>query len=139
QRAYSSAGLDSNLQTAAGGPCSYCAFPGTNPVSGNNATVGGVDMLYPEGRSVYSGLQMKLVQRIEKPVQYVQAANFQVAYTFSRFISQAQDQDSVNVATDNDNPLRFTGPNALDRKQQITFGSTFDLPFHAKFSMIGHF
>jgi len=101
--------------------------------------VGGVDLLYPEGRSVYSGLQMKLVQRLDKPLRYVQTANFQVAYTFSRFISQAQDQDSINIATDNDNPLRFTGPNALDRKQQITFGGTFDLPLHAKFSMIGHF
>jgi len=96
-------------------------------------------MLFPEGRSVYSGVQLKLVQRVEKPVRYVKTANFQVAYSISRFISQVQDQDSVNLATDNDNPLRFTGANALDRKHQITFGGTFDLPFHVKFGMIGHF
>jgi hypothetical protein len=139
QAAYSTAGLDSNLQAAGGGPCSYCAFPGTNPITGNNGTVGGVDMLFPNGRSVYSGVQMKLVTRIERPVRYVRSANLQVSYSLSKFISQAQDQDFVNLATDNDDPLRFTGPNGLDRKQQISFGGTFDLPFYTKFSMIGHF
>ena len=53
QAAYSRAGLDSNLQTAGGGPCSYCAFPGTNPLTGNSGAVGGVDMLFPVGHSVY--------------------------------------------------------------------------------------
>ena len=139
QAAYSSAGLDSNLQAAGGGPCSYCAFPGTNPITGNLGAVGGVDMLYPDGRSVYGGVQVKLVTRIDNPVQGVKTANIQVAYSLSRFVSQAQDQDFPSLATDNDNPLRFTGPNALDRKQQISFGGTFDLPLHAKFSMIGHF
>jgi hypothetical protein len=139
QAAYSSAGLDSNLQAVGGGPCSFCAFPGTNPISGNTGAVGGVDMLFPEGRSVYSGLQIKLVQRIEKPVRGVKTANFQVSYSFSKFVSQVQDQDFVNLAADNDNPLRFTGPNALDRKHQISFDGTFDLPFYTKLSMIGHF
>jgi hypothetical protein len=139
QAAYSTAGLDSNLQTTGGSPCSYCAFPGTNPVTGNSGAVGGVAMLFPVGRSVYSGLQMRLVQRIDKPVRGVRAANFQVAYSFSKFISQVQDQDFINIATDNDNPTRFTGPNALDRKHQLSFGGTFDLRFHTKLSAIGHF
>ena len=139
QSAYSTAGLDSNLQTTGGGPCFYCAFPGINPISGIQGTVGGVDMLFPDGRSVYSGLQMKLVQRIDKPIHGVKAANFQVSYSFSKFISQVQDQDFINLATDNDNPTRFTGPNALDRKHQLSFGGTFDLPFHTKVSAIGHF
>jgi hypothetical protein len=139
QAAYSRAGLDSNLQAAGGGPCSYCAFPGTNPITGNNGTVGGVDMLFPDGRSLYSGVQIKLVTRIDKPVRDVKAANFQVSYTLSRYVSQAQDQDFINLATDNDDPLRFTGPNALDRKQQYSFSGIFDLPFYTKLSMIGHF
>ena len=54
QTAYSTAGLDSNLQATGGGPCSYCAFPGTNPVSGNTGAVGGVDMQFPVGRSIYT-------------------------------------------------------------------------------------
>jgi hypothetical protein len=139
QAAYSTAGLDSNLQTTGGSPCPFCAFPGTNQVTGNQGLVGGVDMLFPVGRSVYSGLQMKLVQRIEKPIHGVKAANFQVSYAYSKFTSQVQDQDFINVATDNDNPTRFTGPNALDRKHQLSFGGTFDLPFYTKFSVIGHF
>ena len=139
QAAYSSAGLDSNLQATGGGPCPYCAFPGTNPISGNNGAVGGVDMLFPDGRSVYSGLQMKLVQRIDKPMRWVKGANFQVSYSLSKFVSQVQDQDFINVSTDNDNPTRFTGPNALDRKHQLSFGGTFDLPWYTKLSVIGHF
>ena len=139
QLAYSKAGLDSNLQAAGGGPCSYCAFPGTNPITGNNGAVGGVDMLYPSGSSLYSGLQMKLVTRINKPVQGVKSANFQVAYTYSKYTSQVQDQGAINMATDNDNPTRFTGPNALDRKHQISFAGTFDLPFYTKVTVVGHF
>jgi hypothetical protein len=139
QAAYSTAGLDSNLQTTGGSPCSFCAFPGTNSVTGPNGTLGGVDMLFPVGRSVYSGLQMKLVQRIDKPIHGVKAANFQVSYSLSKFTSQVQDQDFINIATDNDNPTRFTGPNALDRKHQISFGGSFDLPYYTKLSVIGHF
>jgi Carboxypeptidase regulatory-like domain len=139
QEAYSRAGLDSNLQATGGAPCSYCAFPGTNPITRNSGAVGGVDMMFPDGRSVYSGLQFKLATRIDDPLRGVKTANVQVSYALSRFTSPAQDQDFTNLATDNDNPLRFTGPNALDRKQQISFSGTFDLPFHAKFSMIGHF
>jgi hypothetical protein len=139
QAAYSRAGLDSNLQAAGGGPCSYCAFPGTNPITSNNGTVGGVDMLFPDGRSVSSALQMKVVTRIDKPVRGVKTANVQVSYALSRLVSQIQDQDFANLATDNDDPLRFTGPSALERKHQVSFSGTLDLPFYTKLSMVGHF
>jgi Carboxypeptidase regulatory-like domain len=139
QAAYSRAGLDSNLQAVGGGPCSYCAFPGTNPITGNIGAVGGVDMLFPDGRSVYTGIQMKLVTQVDRPVRGVKTAHFQFSYTLSRLVSQVQDQDSTNLATDNDDPLRFTGPSALDRKEQYSFSGTFDLPFYLKLSIIGHF
>ena len=45
----------------------------------------------------------------------------------------------MNLAVNNDNTLQFTGPNALDRTHQISFGGTFDLPFFTKLSLIGHF
>jgi hypothetical protein len=96
-------------------------------------------MLVPDGRSVYSGVQMKLVTRLDRPVRGVKTANLQVSYTLSRFISQAQDEDAINLATDNDDPTRFTGPDALDRKQQISFAGRFDLPFYTKLSIVGHF
>lgn len=139
QLAYSAAGLDSNLATLGGAPCNFCAFPGTNPVSGNSGTVGALDMLSPVGRSVYNGLQLKLVQNVNSPFRGVKAANFQVSYALSRFVSQVQDQDFVTIATNNDNPTQFTGPDGLDRRHQISFGGTFDLPFFTRLSVIGHF
>jgi hypothetical protein len=139
QAAYSGAGLDSNIAVTGGGPCSFCAFPGTNPVSGNTGTVGVLDMLNPVGRSVYNGLQIKLVQNVTKPFRGVKSANFQFSYSLSRFVSQVQDQDFVTVVTNNDNPVQFTGPNSLDRKHQISFGGTLVLPWYTQFSIIGHF
>jgi hypothetical protein len=139
QAAYSAAGLDSNLQANGGAPCSYCAFPGTNPLTGNTGAVGGVDMLLPDGRSLYSGFQGRMVQHADKLMRGVRNANFEVVYTHSKFLSPVQDEGAVNLATDNDAPDRFTGPNALDRKHQISFGGTFDLPFYTKFSMVAHF
>jgi hypothetical protein len=139
QALYSGNGLDSNIQAAGGAPCPTCAFPGTNPVSGNTGQVGVLDMLSPVGRSVYSGLQVKLVQTLQNPMRGVKAANFQVSYSLSKFASQVQDQDFVTVALNNDNPTQFTGPNGLDRTHQFSFGGTFELPFFTKLSLIGHF
>ncbi len=139
QAAYSAKGLDSNIQSQGGVPCPFCAFPGTNPVSGNSGTVGVLDMLSPVGRSVYSGLQMKLVERVDNPFHGVKAANFQLSYSLSKFTSQVQDQDFINLAINNDNPTQFTGPNALDRTHQFSFGGTFDLPWYMRLSLIGHF
>ena len=139
QAAYSAAGLDSNIAVTGGAPCSFCAFPGTNPVSGNSGTVGTLDMLQPVGRSVYNGLQVKLVQRVDKPLPGVKNMNFQFSYSLSKFVSQVQDQDFINLATNNDNPLQFTGPNGLDRTHQISFGGFFELPWYTRVSLIGHF
>ena len=108
-------------------------------VSGNSGTVGVLDMLNPVGRSVYNGLQIKLVENIKKPLPGVKYANFQFSYSLSKFVSQVQDQDFINLATNNDNPLQFTGPNSLDRKHQISFGGTLMLPWYTQLSIIGHF
>jgi hypothetical protein len=139
QAAYSAAGLDSNIAATGGAPCPFCAFPGTNPVSGNSGTVGTMDMLEPLGRSVYNGLQVKLIQKVTNPMRGVKNANFQFSYSLSRFDSLVQDQDFVNLATNNDNPLQFFGPNSLDRTHQISFGGTFSLPWYTQLSFIGHF
>lgn len=139
QSLYSTNGLDSNIQPFGGAPCSFCAFPGTNPVSGNTGAVGVLDMLQPVGRSVYNGLQLKLVQKVTNPFHGLKSANFQFSYSLSRFVSQVQDQDFVTLATNNDNALQFTGPNGLDRKHQISFGGTFMFPLYTQVSFIGHF
>jgi hypothetical protein len=140
QSAYSTAGLDSNNAVTGGGPCPFCAFPGTDGFTGvNDGALGTLDLLQPVGRSVYSGLQVKLVQQVRNPFRGVKSANFQVSYSLSRFTSQVQDGDFVNLAINNDNPDQFTGPNALDRTHQISFGGTFDMPFFTRLSLIGHF
>jgi len=146
QAAYSAAGLDSNSSTAGGGPCSFCAFPGVTPFGSNIAGSGGgdgslgtLDMLSTIGRSVYWGGQVKLVQRFASPIHGIKTANVQVAYSYSKFISQATDQDFASVATNNDLPLQFTGPNGMDRKHQISFGGTVELPWLTHLSFFGHF
>jgi len=146
QAAYSSAGLDSNIAATGGAPCAYCAFPGITPLGTNNTgsgagngALGALDTLEPGGRSVYSAYQFKWVQSLVNPWPGVKAASFQVAYSLSKFISQAQDQDFINLATNNDKPLQYTGPTGLDRKNQVSFSGTFDLPLFTKVSMIGHF
>jgi len=140
QAAYSAAGLDSNNAVTGGAPCPFCAFPGTDGYTNvNDGKLGTLDMLMPVGRSVYNGLQVKLVQQVANPIRGVKSANFQFSYALSRYVSQVQDGDFVNLSVNNDNPTQYTGPNALDRTHQFSFGGTFDLPFFTKLSLIGHF
>ncbi len=123
-----------------------CAFGGINP------TLGSVPMLEPIARSVYNGLDVKLTHQSRNPLPGIRNANFTVSYSLSRFVSPGgttnnstpgsagnNDQDFVLAATDNNNPLGFTGPSSLDRTNQLSFGGFFDLPRGFNLSMIGHF
>jgi Carboxypeptidase regulatory-like domain len=129
---YAANGLDSGY-TFGGGPCPKCAFPGINPKVGAN------QMLFPIGRSVYNGLQMSLRQHIQNPFTDIRALNLQVSYALSKYVAQAQDTDFINSAWDYNDPSRFIGPNGLDRRHQISFGGTADLPAHFRIGLIGHF
>jgi hypothetical protein len=109
--------------------------------------------LEPISRSVYNGLQMKLVQNVTNPLRGVKAANFQVSYALSRFVNpeafqgltapsnavSANDQDFVLQAGDNDHPLRYMGPSLLDRTHQLSFGGNIDVPFNFRLGIIAHF
>jgi hypothetical protein len=124
-----------------------CAFGGINP------TYGAMSFLEPISRSVYNGLQMKLVQNVANPIRGVKTANFQIAYSLSRFVNPlafqgstppsnpvaANDQDFVLGAADNDKPLRFMGPSLLDRTHQISFGGSFEVPYGFRVGLISHF
>ncbi len=124
-----------------------CAFGGINPAAGQML------FLEPISRSVYNGLQMKLVQNVVNPMRGVKTANFQLSYSLSRFVNplafagntppsnpvSSNDQDFVLQAADNDNPLKFMGPSLLDRTHQISFGGSFDVPYGFRFGLIGHF
>jgi Carboxypeptidase regulatory-like domain len=130
---YAGNGLDSGYSLCGGGACPAAAFAGINP------NVGANQMLFPIGRSVYNGLQTSLRQQVRNPIRGIKSMNLQVSYALSRYVSTARDSDFINFAEDNDNPLKFIGPNALDRTHQLSFGGTADLPGRFRFSLIGHF
>jgi len=138
---YAFNGLDSGKNYLFGLPASLfgldpntgAAFPGINPLVGEN------EMLFPIGRSVYTGLQMKLVQKLGTPLPGVRQASFQVSYALSRFNSMTQDQDFVNNAFDFRNPTHYFGPSSLDRTHQISFGGSFELMHGPRLSFVSHF
>jgi len=96
-------------------------------------------MLFPIGRAEYNGLQLSLKQDVQNPFKHVRAMSLQVSYSFSRYGALAADSDFINIATDFNNPLHYFGPNALDRRNQVSFGGTMELPYSFRLGMIGHF
>jgi hypothetical protein len=127
-------GLDSGYAVCGGLVCPNAAFAGVNfGATGTN------QMLFPIGRSVYNGLQMTLKQEVNHPFQGVKHLNFQLSYSLSRYVATARDSDFVNFPYDNANPLKYIGPNGLDRTHQISFGGIMDLPAGLRMSLIGHF
>src|SRR5579863_329492 len=131
---YSANGLDSGYVVCGGGPCPTAAFAGVN-----NGLNGANQMLFPIGRSVYSGLQMTFKEDVHNPFHLIKYMNLQVSYSLSRYVSTARDSDFINFPTDYANPLAAMGPNGLDRTHQLSFGGVMDLPVHFRLSMIGHF
>jgi hypothetical protein len=128
---YAGNGLTTGGGQPVGGP-GIVAFPGKNP------NFGTVQLLEPIGRSVYNGLQMTMKSNLKSPVTGVKNLNVQVAYSLSRFISQARDVDFINTPGDNRNPNRVIGPNGLDRKHQLSAGVVMELPFGTRVNFITH-
>jgi hypothetical protein len=143
-----SGGLDSGYSTLGGFPASFtcggpngmcltpatgAAFPGINP------NVGANQMLFPIGFAKNNALQLSLKQHLEHPFRGVSNFDMQASYQLESYIAAATDNDFINIATDFNNPQHYLGPNGLDRKHQISFGGTMDLPLHLRFGVIGHF
>jgi hypothetical protein len=96
-------------------------------------------------------MDIKLVENVKNPIRGVKYLNFQFAYALSRFTNcgaaysvngtspAAADQDFVNPTVDNNNPCGFSGPSALDRTHQLSFGGYADLPGHFRLGTILHF
>ena len=117
----------------ANGPCPNAAFPGINQNLGAN------QMLFPIGRSKYTGLQMSFKQNVTNPFRGVRRMNLVASYAWSKYIASSRDGDFVNPATDNSHPLRYLGPNGLDRRHQISVGGTAELPRRFRLGVISHF
>jgi len=126
-------GLDSGNVFCGGAPCPTTAFPGINPNLGQN------EMLFPVGRSVYNGLLASWKQNVDHPFPVARHMSFQASYSFSRYLATARDTDFISNAEDFNHPVAQIGPNGLDRKHQVSFGGTVDLPLAFRVSVISHF
>jgi hypothetical protein len=136
-------GLDSTLAYALGSPAAvfgatpdtWAAFGGVNP----NLGVG--EFNFPNGRSVYNGLQSSYKQQVSNPMRGLTGLDLTVSYTLSRFKGTGgSDQNFSPLAWDFRNPTGFFGPTALDRTHQFKFGVTFDVAHRGpRFSVIGNF
>jgi hypothetical protein len=129
---YAGNGLDSGFDFAGGAPCPTCTFPGINP------NVGQLELLMPQGRSVYNGLLVSLKSQLDHPVRGMRHLNLTASYSLSRFESMAQDQDFVNNAVDFNNPLKFFGPSGLDRTHQLGVGAVMDFPGTTQVALTTH-
>ena len=137
----SSADFDRPCGTLLGYPC---AFPGIN------ANAPPLPFMLPIGRSVYSGLQTKMIANVQHPFRGLRTLNFQVSYALSRFENSGgtgvtvasalinADQDSGAASLDNAHPGRYFGPSLLDRTHQLSFGGYADLPAGFQLSIISH-
>ncbi len=151
---YATNGLDSPGDLNGGGQCggglpaSYpvaCAFGGINP------QVGQAPFLSPIGRSVYNALDVKWQDNVANPFRGVSYLNFQFSYTLSRFqnsgsssfgtpgTANEEDQDFIDNALDNRNPLRYMGDSTLDRTHQFNFGGYARVPGGIQVGIISHF
>jgi len=134
-------GLDSGVSFLSAFPASAfgltpdtgAAFPGLNPNLGQN------QMLFPIGRSVYNALQVSYRQNADRPFRGVRHMSLVINYALSRFVSQAQDQDFINIVTDQRNINHFIGPNGLDRTHQLSISSVLDLPFKFRLAFASTF
>ena len=114
-------------------PSTGAAFPGINPLVGEN------NMLFSVGRSTYTGLQTKLVYNRANLGPYVRSSTFQVSYAYSHFNTMGADQDFLPQAVDFRNPTRYYGPGSLDRRNQLSFGGSFDFPKGPRLSLVMRF
>ncbi len=142
-----SGGLDSGYSSLGGfpaastcGPNGTCLTPATGAAfAGINQNLGANQMLFPIGYAKNTAVQLSLKQHLEHPFRAVRNFDLQASYQLERYVAAASDNDFITIATDFNSPQHYLGPNGLDRKHQISFGGTMDLPYHFRLGMIGHF
>lgn len=123
-----------------------CAFGGINP------SAPPLGFLQPIGRSVYNGMDLKLVQNVNHPLRGIRSMNFQISYSLSRFdntgggvgadnlvTAGSNDQDFIIPALDQSQPNRYFGPSSLDRTHQVSFGGWANLPGGFQWGVMAHF
>jgi hypothetical protein len=112
-------------------PDTGAAFAGVNP------SVGANQMLFPIGRAIYNGLQMKLTAQQANPMPGMANANLVVSYSLARLDAMARDGDFINNAFSFRN-TGLHGPNGLDRRHQFSAGAFLDFKYGLSLSLITH-
>ena len=65
-------------------------------------------MLFPVGRSVYNAMDVKLTGNVNRPIKGIRRANFQVSYTYSKFINSGGSNPTIPANSDQDfEPAEF--------------------------------
>ncbi len=150
-------GLDSGIALTGGTP-----NPGAIAFPGKNKNVGQGQFQFPSGKSAYDALQIQFRGQKANPLRGLTAANIEVSYNYSRFVTNVgnnanpnsvfgastSDQYFTPVVWDANNPTRYIGPGTLDRPQQFSLGgfaTAMQPTFMRKFSsgptlgLIAHF
>jgi Carboxypeptidase regulatory-like domain len=137
-------GLDSSNAFCGPFPCSVlgkqqAAFGGINPTVGSNI------MYFPTGRSKYEGIHLNFrTSSAANPFRRVQKIDLAISYTLSRYRSNIAapdgsggDYSTLNVAEDYNRPhLGHFGAAGLDRRHQLVFAPTVQLPHGPRLSLI---
>jgi Carboxypeptidase regulatory-like domain len=137
-RNFAANGIDSANNFCFGLPCSTfgtraAAFPGVNSSLGTN------QMLFPMGRSVYNGVQLSVREESHGSLRGVRSMRTEFSYSYSKNVSTSRSSGLLAFATDNDDPLKFIGPNDLDRRHQLSFAAAMDVPKNFRISFVGRF
>lgn len=134
-------GLDSGNNFLSGSP--YTAA-GSAPAAfgGRNPEVGEGLFNFPSGRSGYDALQFNVRHQKTHPFPFVDAANFEASYSFSRIVTTSKggsDGFFTNYAWDYDAPTQYIGRADLDAEHQLSFGGSFLMKYGPRLGIIGHF
>ena len=126
------------LGSPASGLFTQFVTPGTGAFPGKNTNFGQVVVSDTIGRSVYNALQIRVKQDIGSPFKGVRHLSWLANYSLSRNNSTAPDQDVVYLqnAHDNLSPLRYFGPNSLDRTHMLSFAATFEFAGGLQLTML---
>jgi len=146
-------GLDSSNAFCGPFPCSVlgkknlsgqplqASFGGINPAVGSNV------MYFPSGQSKYTAVHLayKTVSG-ENPFRHVRRLDVSIQYTLSKYRSNIAEPDGsggdysiLNVAEDYNRPhVGHFGPAGLDRRHQLTFTTTAELPHGLQVATIAH-
>jgi len=145
-------GLDSSNSFCGPFPCSVlgktdlrtgqamqASFGGINPAVGSNI------MYFPSGRSRYQAFHLAYhTSSAANPMRRVQKIDVGIAYTLSKYRTNIAapdgsggDYSTLNVAEDYNRPhLGHLGAAGMDRRHQLVFTPTVELPHGPRFSVI---